>query len=119
MLVRGIPLVHVNVVHPVLGAELDVDPGLWRRIVEVGPEHEQLAAGGLERAEMVADDILEIVGIARSGGRERHARGPIEERRAGIVECVGDRPRLVIQIRQARGNAGRPPRIGWLSNGSA
>ena len=52
VVVRRVSLVHVDVVHAVLRAELGVDTGCDRRVVPVRSEREQLAAAGLQLVEL-------------------------------------------------------------------
>jgi hypothetical protein len=78
----------VSAVHPVLGAELGVDAGARRRIVEVRSEREQLAAAGLERVELTADHILQVVVRSGTGWRQGDASGPVEQWGPRVVERV-------------------------------
>src|SRR5262245_29715412 len=93
---RRVPLIHVDIVHPVFGAELGVDPRLWGRVVEVGTEREHFPTGDLEVLQLSAHYVLQVVVRPWTGRRERDPGRPVEERGAGVVEGVRGRPRLPV-----------------------
>ncbi len=99
---RRVALVHVDVVHPVLGAELLVDREFRRRVVEVRAPREQLTAAGLQIVELPAHHVLQVVVLARTGGRQGDPGRPVEQRCARVVERVGGRSRLLVQVGETR-----------------
>ena len=66
-------------------AELDVDR-LVQVLLELRPEREDLAAGGLALLEEQRQQILEIVGARAAAGRQHPAEREIEQRRLDVVE---------------------------------
>src|SRR5439155_10501464 len=67
---RRVPLIHVDIVHAVCGAELGVDPWLRGRVVEVGPEREYVPTGDLEVLQLSAHHVLQVV--VRTWPSRRH-----------------------------------------------
>src|SRR5262245_43004534 len=98
MFMWRVPLVHVDIVHPVFGAELGVDARLRGRVVEVGTEREQFPTGDLEVLQLSAHHVLQVVVRTWTGRRERDPSRPVEERGAGVVEGICGRPRLTMQV---------------------
>ena len=68
VLMRRVALIHVDVVHAVLGPELRIDARLRCGIVEVRAEREQLAAACLQIVQLTAHHVLQIVVSARALG---------------------------------------------------
>src|SRR5215510_4234208 len=108
MFMRRVPLVHVDIVHPVFGAELGVDSRLRGRVVEVGTEREQFPTGDLEVLQLSAHNVLQVVVLTWTGRWERDPVRPVEERGAGIVEGVRGRPRLLVQVGEPGGQEWQP-----------
>src|SRR5262245_34981888 len=106
VVMRRVPLIHMDIVHPVSGAELGVDPWLRSRVVEVGTEREQFPTGDLEVLQLSAHHVLQVVVLTWTGRWERDPVRPVEEWGAGIVEGVRGRARLLVQV----GEPGRQER---------
>ena len=82
-------------------------PGFGTGVVKVRAEGDELSATGLQVAQLAADDVLQVVILARARRRQRDAGDPVEERRARVVERVRGRSRQAVEVGEAHRNRGQ------------